>query len=323
MRVLEMVRPGDADVLRFTERAAPTPGPGQVLVRVAYAGLNFTDVLARRGVPGYAGSWPFTPGLEIAGTVEVVGDGVAGLAAGDLVTAFTPQGGGYADLAVADARLTAPVPPGFDLATAAAMPLTWATALGLTRRAQAGPGDAVLVTSAGGGVGTALAAVLARQSVRTVVGGAGSLTKLADLAPGVVPVIRDDAFWTDAVAAAGSPFDVVLDSIGGVVLQEAAEHLAIGGRLVSYGAAAGQPAPQTPAYPALLAGNQTVSGFSMLGLARTAPHRVGTLIQDVVALVTNGLAVPAPAVVQWEQLIDAHVLQSEGKALGKTVVAIE
>lgn len=114
MRTLEMVPPGDATVLRIAGREVPRPGPGQVLVKVAYAGLNFTDVLARRGAPGYADSWPFVPGMEIAGTVEgPLGEGVTGLAAGDQVVAFTPDGGGYAEYAVADALprlLFRPVP---------------------------------------------------------------------------------------------------------------------------------------------------------------------------------------------------------------------
>lgn len=84
MRALEMTQPGDPDVLRIATRETPTPRPGQVLVRVAYAGLNFTDVLARRGAPGYAAQWPFVPGMEVAGTIEgPVRDDVAGMAPGD------------------------------------------------------------------------------------------------------------------------------------------------------------------------------------------------------------------------------------------------
>ena len=119
MRVLEMTRPGAPDVLRVADHRIPTAGPGQVLIRVAYAGLNFTDVVARRGAPGYAGQWPFVPGMEVAGTVEgPVGEGVAGLTPGDVVVAFTPNGGGFADFVVVDARLTAAVPAGVDLAAA-------------------------------------------------------------------------------------------------------------------------------------------------------------------------------------------------------------
>jgi len=118
MRALEMSQPGDATVLGYADREIPTAGDGQVLIRVAYAGLNFTDVLARRGAPGYASAWPFVPGMEVAGTVAAVGGGVDGIGLGERVVAFTPDGGGFAEYVVADARLTARVPAGLDLATA-------------------------------------------------------------------------------------------------------------------------------------------------------------------------------------------------------------
>jgi NADPH:quinone reductase len=323
MRALEMTQPGNPDVLRIVDHQVPTAGPGQVLIRVAYAGLNFTDVLARRGATGYASQWPFVPGMEVAGTIEgPVGEGVAGLAPGDTVIAFTPDGGGFADFVVADALLTSAVPAGVDLAAATIVPLTWATALGLVRRSNAEPGEAVLVTSAGGGVGTALAAILARRDVRALVGGVGSQRKLTGFAPGLVPVVRDAAFFANATAAASSAFDVILDSVGGAVLMEAADHLAGGGRLVSYGAAAGETDPDTPAYGALRAGNHTMSGFSILGLARTAPERVLALMTDVLSLIGEGLEITPPTVIDWDQLVDAHVRQSEGLAVGKTVVAV-
>lgn len=323
MRALEMTEPGDPSVLRVVDRRAPAPGPGQVLIRVTYAGLNFTDVLARRGAPGYASQWPFVPGMEVAGTIEgPVGDGVTGLASGDTVVAFTPDGGGFAEFVVADALLTSIVPAGVGLPSATIVPLTSATALGLVRRSHAEPGNAVLVTSAGGGVGTALASILARQNVGVLVGGVGSAEKLDSLAPGFVPVLRDEGFLANATAAAGSAFDVILDSVGGSLLSETADHVAVGGRLVSYGAAAGQPDPETPPYGALRSGNHTISGFSILKLARAAPESVQTLIADVLGLVDDGLVITPPTIIAWDQLIDAHVGQSEGRALGKTVVAI-
>jgi hypothetical protein len=91
---------------------------------------------------------------------------------------------------------------------------------------------------------------------------------------------------------------------------------------VSYGAAAGQADPDTAAYGALRASNHTVSGFSILKLARTAPERVRTLITDVLSLTAEGLLITPPTVIEWDQLIDAHVRQSDGLALGKSVVAV-
>lgn len=322
MRTFQIAEPGGPDVLRFAPAPVPAAGPGQVLIRVAFAGLNFTDVLARRGAPGYASVWPFVPGMEVAGIVEALGDDVAGFAAGDTVVAFTPDGGGFAEVVAADARLTAVVPAGIGLAAATTLPLTWATAVGLSQRSHAGPGDSVLVTSAGGGVGVALAAVLARAGVAQIVGGAGSDAKAQALPAGVVPVVRGDGFYARAVDAAGGPFDLVLDSVGGEVLAGAAYALANGGRLISYGGAAGQPDPEAVAFAALRTSNLTVSGFSMLRLARTVPERVQVLLSETLAQVADGLALTAPTVISWDELPEAHVHQSEGLAVGKVVVAV-
>jgi NADPH2:quinone reductase len=317
-----MSQPGDATVLGYVDREIPTVGDGQVLIRVAYAGLNFTDVLARRGAPGYAGAWPFVPGMEVAGTVAAIGPGIGAVDVGHQVVAFTPDGGGFAEYVVADARLTARVPADLDLATATGTPLTWATALGLVRRAHINPADRVLVTSAGGGVGGALAAVLDTVAPGVVVGGFGSTAKRDQLSARYVAALRDTDFYESATTAAGSAFDVILDSVGGDLLDQAPAHLAIGGRLISYGAAAGQPDPGTPAYAALRAGNQTLSGFSILRLARTAPEKVSALIGDILQLAHDGLEIIAPAVTDWDGLIAAHLTQSEGRAVGKTVVAV-
>ncbi len=322
MRTLEMTEPGTADVLRLTDRPVPAPGPGQVLIRVTFAGLNFADALARRGAPGYALNWPFVPGLEVAGTVEgPVGDGVGHLVPGDQVVALTPGGGGFAEYVVADARLASPVPAGVDLATASTVPVTWATALGLVRRALPVTGESVLITSAAGGVGSALATVLTRHGITRVIGGISSAAKSSALRGGVVPVVRGEDFFARAVEAAGGPIDVVLDSVGGPVLGEAASHLATGGRLISYGAAAGHPDPDSPGPAALRKNNLTVSGFSILGLARSAPQRVEALVTGSLTLLGDGLEIPTPTLVGWDGLVEAHLRQSEGLTTGKVVLA--
>jgi len=322
MRTFEIVEPGGADRVRFGTREVPAVGPGEVRIRVSYAGLNFTDVLARRGAPGYAATWPYVPGMEVGGVVDAVGEGVDTRTVGDVVVAFTTEGGGFAEYAVADARLTEFVPDGIDLAAATTVPLTWATALGLLRAADPKPGERVLVTSAAGGVGAAIGAVSQGYEGIRLFGGIGSAAKSSALHSSYTPVLRDDHFYDTAVEAAGGPFDAILDSIGGHVLDAAASHLQIEGRLVSYGGAAGEPDPAVPAYGALRAGNHTVRGFSILRLARSAPERAGALIRDMMALTRTPLTLTQPTIVDWPDLIDAHLRQSEGVATGKTVVKV-
>jgi NADPH:quinone reductase len=318
---MEIIEPGGQEVVRFAERDEPAPGPGQVTISVEYAGLNFVDVLARRGVPGYFTGWPFVPGMEVGGTIHALGEGVDTFAAGDRVVAFTVDGTGLADVAVARAGLTVPVPAGLDLATATTIPLTWATAFGLVRVADAG--DTVLVTAASGGVGSALGQLLSSRGAARVIGGVRSPAQAATLAAAYAPVTLGEGFVSRALQTAGVPgFDVVLESVGGSVLASVLSGLTVGGRVVSYGAAAGEPDPAPPPVPDLRTQNLTITGFSILNRARKAPPKALSLIQGVLTLTQDGLHIPAPAVVDWAGAIDAHIAQSEGRSRGKTVVRL-
>jgi NADPH2:quinone reductase len=158
MRTLTMTGPSQGvDGTGIREIGEPRPGPGEVTVDVAYAGINFLDVMVRRGDAGYSGTWPYAPGAEVSGTVREVGPGVDGLAVGQRVAAFTGSGG-LAEVALARAERTVPLPDGVPSAVAAAAPLMLTTALLLlTDAARFRPGESVLVHSAGGGVGGALA----------------------------------------------------------------------------------------------------------------------------------------------------------------------
>jgi NADPH:quinone reductase len=162
MRAVIMAAPAtDGSTTRVADIDEPQPGPGQVAIDVAYAGVNFIDVMARRGDPGYASAWPYVPGLEVAGTIRSVGSGVHDLHAGDRVAALTP-GGGMAEVAIAAAEVTVGVPPDAPLGTAASAPLVVSTALLLlTDRARIRPGESVLMHSASGGIGSVVSQVAA------------------------------------------------------------------------------------------------------------------------------------------------------------------
>ena len=162
MKAVIMTAPaGDGSTTRVADIDEPLPGPGQLAIDVAYAGVNFIDVMARRGDPGYASTWPYVPGLEVAGTIRSVGSGVRDLRAGERVAAFTP-GGGLAEVAIAAAEVTVKVPPEVPLGTAAAAPLVVSTALLLlTDRARIRPGESVLMHSASGGIGSVVSQVAA------------------------------------------------------------------------------------------------------------------------------------------------------------------
>src|SRR4029079_4784964 len=137
------------------------------------------------------------------------------------------------------------------------------------------------------------------------------------------PVTQGEGFVARALQTAGVPgFDVVLESVGGSVLTSVLSGLAVGGQVVSYGAAAGEPDPVPPPVPDLRTQNLTITGFSILNRARKAPPKALSLIQGVFTLTQDGLRIPAPAVVDWAEAIDAHIAQSEGRSRGKTVVRL-
>ncbi|NUP54086.1 MAG: alcohol dehydrogenase catalytic domain-containing protein, partial [Catenulispora sp.] len=149
MKAIQFSAPGGPETVSEVDIPTPEPGPGQIAIAVRHAGLNFVDVLARRGAPGYATGWPYVPGLEVGGEVAAVGADVTGFAVGDQVVAFTVDGGGLAETAVAEAGLAARVPAGLALEQATVVPLTWATAVGLAAAAHISAADRVLVTGAG------------------------------------------------------------------------------------------------------------------------------------------------------------------------------
>lgn len=180
MKAVIMTAPAmDGSTTSVADIDEPQPGPGQVAIDVAYAGVNFIDVMARRGDPGYASAWPYVPGLEVAGTVRSVGSGVHDLHTGQRVAAFTP-GGGMAEVAIAAADVTVPVPPGVPLGTAASAPLVVSTALLLlTDRARIRPGESVLMHSASGGIGSVVSQVAAALGSGRRIGTVGRPDKIA------------------------------------------------------------------------------------------------------------------------------------------------
>ncbi|OIK28364.1 quinone oxidoreductase family protein [Streptomyces malaysiense] len=326
MRALVMTAPGGSENSEIQEIAEPRPGAGQVAVTVAYAGLNFVDVMARRGDPGYVPEWPYLPGKEVAGTVRAIGAGVTGLAVGDPVVA-APVGGGLARVAVAEAALTVPVPPGVDLRQAAAAPLGLATAmLLLTDAGRFTAGDTVLVHSASGGVGGALARLVPALGGGRLLGTVGRPEKAREaLKAGYDAVFPRGAASREAVrdATDGKGVDLVLDPLGTEALEFDLDVAAPGGRIVLFGNAGGGTVDALPPAGRLLAGNLTLTGFSHRGLAAAAPDRVARAIGRVLELLADGrLGLPVTEVPGLDGAAAAHDLMARGAGLGKYVVRV-
>src|SRR3982751_596705 len=178
MIAIEISRPGDPEVFGAAERPRPEPGPGEVLIKVAAAGVTRPDVFQRRGrYPPPPGASDI-PGLEVAGTIERLGDGVDGFAVGDAVCALV-AGGGYAEYCAAPAPQCLPLPRALDLTAAAAIPETFFTVwTNVFERGRLKPGESMLVHGGSSGIGTT-AIQLARALGSQVFATAGSAEKCA------------------------------------------------------------------------------------------------------------------------------------------------
>jgi NADPH:quinone reductase-like Zn-dependent oxidoreductase len=217
MTTVRIDRFGGPDVLALHEVPVPEPGPGQILVRVESAGVNFADVMRRRNDPyPFPTVLPFTPGGEVAGTVEALGDGVQGPPVGTPVFALVGNDGsnGYAQYAVANAQQVIPIPPGLTVDQAAGIVVAGATAmLALTDVGSLQAGQTVLIEGAAGGLGT-YAVQIAKLLGATVIGAASTAARReAALASGADHVVDyTQPGWDDAVRelTGGQGADLVL-----------------------------------------------------------------------------------------------------------------
>lgn len=236
---------GGPEVLTYSDVERPVPGPGQLLIKVGAAGVNFIDTYKRSGV--YKVPFPFTPGSEAAGTVEATGDGVSGFAVGDRVA--TAEGiDCYADYALVDQDAALPVPAGLDDLTAAALPLQGMTAhylMNSTFKVEAG--HTVLLHAGAGGVGLLLIQMLKARGATVVTTVSTDEKEQLALDAGADHVLRYDGFTAkvrDLTNGAGA--DVVYDGVGKDTFDGSLAAVRIRGTLVLFGGASGPVPPVDP-----------------------------------------------------------------------------
>ncbi len=254
--------PVGVDALQWKELPTPQPGPGQVLVRIQAASLNFPDLLIVQNKYQIKPPLPFVPGSEYAGVVEAVGDGVRHLRAGQPIACLSGTGG-FGTHVLAPAALCMPLPPGFPPVDAAAFIMTYATSHhALVDRAQLKAGETVLVLGAAGGVGTA-AIQIAKAVGARVVAAASSDEKCALCTElGADATINySQGNLRDAIKAAcpNGP-DVIYDPVGGEFAEPAFRSIAWRGRYLVVGFASG-PIPSLPLNLPLLKGASIVGVF--------------------------------------------------------------
>ena len=247
MKGIQIKRYGGPDVLEYGELPDPVPGAGQALVNVHVAGVNFTDIYQRTG--RYAGTLPFTPGVEGVGVVERVGSDVTDVRAGDRV-GWVMIKGGYAERVVLPAQRLVPIPNGVDDRTACALLLQGMTAHFLLRdcyRVQ--KGEWVLIHAAAGGVG--LLAVQIAHAIGARIIGTTSTGEKAALARGagadeVVLYTQEDFQQAARRITGGDGVSVVYDSVGKTTFDKSLDSLRPRGYMVLFGASSGPVAPIDP-----------------------------------------------------------------------------
>ncbi len=248
MRAIQITETGGTQVLRLTELTDPEPGPGQLLVEVAAAGVNYLDTYHRSGA--YPMPLPFIPGAEGAGTVTAVGPDTSGVAVGDRV-AWATSLGSYAELAVVPATQALPVPQGVDTETAAGSLLQGMTAHYLTVSVHpVQPGETVLVHAAAGGMGLLLTQLATARGARVI--GTVSTSEKERLAreAGAAEVIRygevDDVAGEVRRLTGGDGVAAVYDGVGASTFDASLGSLRPRGMLALYGAASGPVPPVDP-----------------------------------------------------------------------------
>jgi NADPH2:quinone reductase len=240
MQVVQFSEYGEAAVLQLVDVPTPRPAAGQVLLKVAAAGVNYADIWQRKSSTPTPLTLPYVPGYEVAGTIEALGDGVTTGQVGQRVMAMLPSGG-YAAYVVAPAAQLIPLPETLGYAEATALLAQGPTAVGLLNT---GSYASVLVLAAAGGVGSLLVQVAKNRGLHVIAAvGSGAKKRAAQVSGADAVVSYAEADWVQQVrvATTGAGVAAVFDAVGGRVGTEALQTLGAGGTSVVYGAASGEP----------------------------------------------------------------------------------
>jgi NADPH2:quinone reductase len=318
VRCHELIGPS---ALRVDEVPDPTAGPGEVVIDVRAAGVNFPDVLVTYGRYQFKADPPFVPGGEVAGIVSGVGDGVTGLARGDRVAA-TMLSGAFAERVAVPVAMVSKLPEAVTFETGAALLLTYATTMhALVDRGRLRSGETLLVLGAAGGVGTAAIEVGKCLGAR-VIAAASSPEKLAHCrehgADAVIDYKSED-LKERAKALSGGGVDVIYDPVGGDMTEIAVRTAAWGGRLLVIGFASGT-IPKVPANLLLLKSCDLVGVF-WGAFAQRSPAENRAHIDRLVTWLVEGRIRPhVDVVLPFERAREALERLERREAKGKVVL---
>jgi NADPH:quinone reductase len=322
MKAVEITKAGGPEVLQLCDRLMPVAGCGEVVIQVAYAGVNRPDALQRAGLYNPPATASDLPGLEAAGKVVALGDGVANLSIGDQVCALLP-GGGYAEFVATPAAHCLPVPAGLTLKQAACLPETFFTVWSnVFMRGGLIGGERFLVHGGSSGIGTT-AIQLARAFGARVFTTAGSDEKCAAcLALGAEQAINyRDADFVEIIRAMGGA-DIILDMVGGSYMQRNIKALANDGRLVQIAFLQGPKAELNMIE--VMTRRLTMTGSTLRPQSDIAKAKIADQLRNKVwPLLTAGIV--APVMDQEFALADAadaHRRMETSEHIGKIVLRV-
>jgi len=320
MKAIQVEEYGGRDALSVVENDVPEPGDGEVRIEVKAAGINFADIMQRRGHYHGGPEAPYVPGLEVVGVVDAVGDGV-GRSVGDKVVTML-KGGGYAEYAIADAAGLFDVPEGLSFEEAAGFPVQFLTAHNcLHEWGGLEEGESVLIHAAAGGVGTA-AVQIAREAGAEIFGTASTPEKL-ELASSLGcdhPINYEEEDFVEVVKAhTDYGADLVLDGIGGETTERSLDALKQFGRMVVYGAASGRPGK--PSTADVLFANQRIIGYHLGRATQLKPMKVLGAVPELTELLDSGkLEVQFDRSFDLEDAAEAHEYIEGRESMGKVVL---
>lgn len=321
MQAIEISAPGGAEVLRPVNRPVPVAGHGQILIRVAWAGVNRPDVLQRAGSYAPPPGASDLPGLECSGVVAAVGPGVSRWRPGDPVCALLP-GGGYAEFAICAADHALPVPAGLDLRSAAALPETAFTVWSnVVMRGRLRAGERFLVHGGSSGIGT-MAIQVAHALGAVVWATAGSEQKCAACAElGAHPINYREADFVTVMRKAGGA-DLILDMVGGDYIARNIKSLADDGRLVMIAFLAGAKAEIN--FAQVMTRRLTLTGSTLRPQSERAKARIARQLEEKLwPLIAGGAVRPViDSSFALLNAVDAHRHMESSGHIGKILLQV-
>jgi NADPH:quinone reductase len=325
MRAVEIKQPGGPEVLVPTRRPVPQPAKGEVLIRVAAAGVNRPDVFQRQGSYAPPPGTTDLPGLEVAGEVVAIGPETAHWKVGDKVTALV-AGGGYAEYCVAPAPQCLPIPDGLTMIEAAALPETFLTVwTNVFQRGRLQAGETLLVHGGSSGIGTTAIQLASRSGSRVfaTAGSAEKCSKCRELGASVaIDYKTEDFVKVIERETGGKGVDVILDMVGGDYINRNLQCLAVEGRMVHISFLKGTKAEIN--LSSLMVKRQTITGSTLRPQSVAQKGAIAKAVEEKVwPLVAAGEVRPQiHATFPLEQAAEAHRLMESSAHVGKIMLTL-